>query len=221
MVTHIVWDWNGTLFDDVTAVYGAACEVFAARGLPEVSLDAYRAAYTRPISLFYSRLFGHEFDAAEFSDMDHDFHAAYRARLPTCALASGAPETLTAWRRRGGKQSLLSMWRHDELVPFVARCGIADEFARIDGLRGPGGGRKATHLADHLTALDVDPRDVLVVGDSVDDADAAAEAGASAVLYDGGYHDHPALDAAGVPVVGSLAEALPGEGVPVRTRPRQ
>ncbi len=206
---HIVWDWNGTLFDDVAAVYGAACEIFAARGLPPVTLDAYRAAYTRPISLFYARLFGREFDAAEFPGLDHDFHAAYRTRMSQCGLTEDAAEALVSWRRRGGTQSLLSMWRHDELVPFVERLGISGEFTRIDGLRGVGGGRKSTHLARHLAALELDPADVLLVGDSVDDAAAAADAGATCVLYDGGYHDRTALDAAGVPVVGSLVDALP------------
>ena len=209
MGTHIVWDWNGTLLDDVAAVYGAACETFAARGLPPVTLDAYRAAYTRPLSLFYARLFGREFDAAEFPGLDHDFHTAYRTRVSGCGLAEGAAEALASWRRRGGTQSLLSMWRHEELVPFVERFGIAGEFTRIDGLRGPGGGHKTTHLARHLAALELQPADVLLVGDSVDDADAAADTGAACVLYDGGYHDRGALDAVGVPVVGSLVRALP------------
>ena len=209
MGRHIVWDWNGTLFDDVAAVYGAACETFAARDLPPVTLDAYRAAYTRPISLFYSRLFGREFDVAEFPGLDHDFHTAYRTRMSRCGLAEGAAEALESWRRRGGTQSLLSMWRHEELVPVVERFGIAGEFTRIDGLRGPGGGRKSTHLARHLAVLELQPADVLLVGDSVDDADAAADTGAACVLYDGGYHDRGALDAVGVPVVGSLERALP------------
>ncbi|MDT7671516.1 MAG: hypothetical protein QOC74_4299, partial [Pseudonocardiales bacterium] len=34
VIEHIVWDWNGTLFDDAQVVYLAACEVFAAHGLP-------------------------------------------------------------------------------------------------------------------------------------------------------------------------------------------
>lgn len=64
-------------------------------------------------------------------------------------------------------------------------------------------------LARHLAVLELQPADVLLVGDSVDDADAAADTGAACVLYDGGYHDRGALDAVGVPVVGSLVRALP------------
>ena len=60
-------------------------------------------------------------------------------------------------------------------------------------------------LARHLAVLELQPADVLLVGDSVD---AAADAGAACVLYDGGYHDRSALYAVGVPVVGSLVRAL-------------
>jgi phosphoglycolate phosphatase-like HAD superfamily hydrolase len=60
----------------------------------------------------------------------------------------------------------------------------------------------------HLAALEgVVPGRVVVVGDAVDDARAAAHAGARAVLYTGGSHSRASLAAAGVPIVDSLAEA--------------
>jgi phosphoglycolate phosphatase-like HAD superfamily hydrolase len=49
---------------------------------------------------------------------------------------------------------------------------------------------------------------VLVVGDALDDAAAAAEVGVPCVLFDGGSHPRSELEEAGVPVVGSLVEAL-------------
>lgn len=57
-VEHIVWDWNGTLFDDARVSYEASVELFAARGLRPVSFDEDRSAFTRPIAVFYEALFG-------------------------------------------------------------------------------------------------------------------------------------------------------------------
>ena len=48
----------------------------------------------------------------------------------------------------------------------------------------------------------------MVIGDAVDDALAAAHVGALAVLYTGGSHSRSSLEAVGVPVVDSLAEAV-------------
>jgi phosphoglycolate phosphatase-like HAD superfamily hydrolase len=50
--------------------------------------------------------------------------------------------------------------------------------------------------------------EVVVVGDVADDARAAAEAGASCVLYDGGSQSRAVLERTGCPVVSSLVEAV-------------
>jgi phosphoglycolate phosphatase-like HAD superfamily hydrolase len=65
-------------------------------------------------------------------------------------------------------------------------------------------------MARHLAAMGtlVDIRTVVVVGDAVDDAVAAAHVGARAVLYTGGSHSRVSLAAAGVPVVDTLEEAV-------------
>jgi HAD superfamily hydrolase (TIGR01549 family) len=140
--------------------------------------------------------------------MDDEFHDAYRTVLAELELADGARQVLAGWRARGGSQSLLSMFRHDELVPLVRSHGIESEFVRVDGLVGPGGGRKADHLRRHLAALRLGPDQVLVIGDSIDDAAAAEAVGARSVLYDGGSHPPEVLRAAGVPVVDALADAV-------------
>jgi phosphoglycolate phosphatase-like HAD superfamily hydrolase len=48
----------------------------------------------------------------------------------------------------------------------------------------------------------------VVIGDTVDDALAARHVGAAAVLYTGGSNSRASLEAAGVPVVDDLAEAV-------------
>ncbi len=37
--THIVWDWNGTLFHDIDAVIGATNSAFAEIGLEPITLE--------------------------------------------------------------------------------------------------------------------------------------------------------------------------------------
>ena len=109
---------------------------------------------------------------AEFRALDDAFHVAYRAGLAGCRLAADAWRRSRAWT---GTQSLLSMFFHDELVPVVTRHGLLAHLRRVDGLRDAvGGGPKAPHLRAHLAALAVDPADCVLIGDSVDDADAAA-----------------------------------------------
>lgn len=205
---HIVWDWNGTLFHDIDAVVGATNAVFEPYGLGSYDADSFRAVYTRPIWAAYERMLGRPLRDGEWETLDLGFHDNYHRLMLECGLAEDALVTLESWKAAGGRQSLLSMWAHDRLVPKITELGIDHHFARIDGLRSASGGHKAESMVAHLLALGIDPAGVLVIGDSLDDAHAAQHVGARAVLYTGGMTSRADLMACGVPVVDTLANAI-------------
>ncbi len=157
-MVHVVWDWNGTLFDDVEAVVAATSEIFAPYGLGPFGLDEFRAFYTRPIWVAYERVLGRALQDGEWERLD----------------------------------------------------GLSDAFHRVEGLVLPeqAGGHKAGLLARHLAELGIDPADVIIIGDSADDAVAARQAGARAVMYTGGMTGRANLERIGVPVVNRLADAV-------------
>jgi phosphoglycolate phosphatase-like HAD superfamily hydrolase len=207
--THIIWDWNGTLFHDIDAVVGATNEVFRPYGLGAIDPDGFREVYTRPIWVAYERLLGRALHEGEWERLDQGFHDHYHRLMLACGLAEGAVETLLAWEGSGSTQSLLSMWRHERLVPKIGEFGIDRHFTRVDGLRdGAPGGHKAEHMLAHVAALDLDPERTVVIGDSLDDAHAAAHVGARAILYTGGMTRRSELESSGFPVVDTLSRAL-------------
>ncbi|MGW2019032.1 HAD family hydrolase [Streptomyces sp. NPDC001927] len=210
---HLVWDWNGTLLDDIEAVIGATNAAFAELGLEPITLARYRELYTVPVPKFYERLMGRLPTDAEWLIMDDAFHRHYWQRADACGLTAGAAELLAARQESGFTQSLLSLAPHTELVPLVRRHGIESRFVRVDGRIGSSTEGKSAHMVRHLEALvalggGVVAERVVVIGDAADDARAAAHVGARAVLYTGGSHSRASLEAAGVPVVDSLAEAV-------------
>jgi phosphoglycolate phosphatase-like HAD superfamily hydrolase len=207
-VRHLVWDWNGTLFDDQVAVVEAVNDALARLGLPAIDADGYRTHFTRPVERFYEQVAGRAISAEEWQTLDAAYHDSYLGRLERLALAPDARAALEAGEAAGLSQSLLSMWRHDDLVPLVERLGIGRFLVRVDGLRRSDGGGKAQHLRAHLAALELEPERVVLVGDALDDLAAARAVGAGCVLYDGGSHHRHALEATGAPVVDSLTEAV-------------
>ncbi|MFB8088517.1 HAD family hydrolase [Streptomyces sp. NPDC055992] len=207
--THLVWDWNGTLLDDNTAVVGATNAAFGEVGLAPITVEQYREMYCIPIPRFYERLMGRLPTDAEWERMDGVFHRHYTEQRDACGLTAGAAELLARWQLTGGSQSIMSMYRHEELVPVVRGFGIEGHFLRVDGRTGPSGGSKAQYMERHLAALEgISPQRTVVIGDAVDDAVAAAHAGAQAVLFTGGSHSRASLEKAGVPVVDTLADAI-------------
>jgi phosphoglycolate phosphatase-like HAD superfamily hydrolase len=223
-VRHLVWDWNGTLFDDHEAVVAAVNDALAGLGVAAIDADTYRTHFTRPVQRFYEQVAGRPITVEEWRALDDAYHDSYQAWVARLGLAADAPAALEAAEAAGLGQSLLSMWRHEDLVPLVERLGIGRFFTRVDGLRVPGGAGKAEHLVAHLAALGLDAAAVMLVGDALDDLHAARAVGARCVLYDGGSHHRHVLEAAGVPVVDSLtaavAAALEASGRPPGTARR-
>lgn len=207
---HLVWDWNGTLLGDGRIMMRSVIAAFAAAGLPEVTIEDHRKYFTRPISTFFEKLAKRPLSAAEHGVLQQSFEAAYRGIAANLALTSHADAVLRKWVAAGRTQSLLSMHPHEKLVPEIKKFGIAEYFLRADGYKGSGADTKAEHLKTHLAALGCPSLDdVVLIGDTVDDALAAQNAGLRCVIFHDARHalqdlDH--FDDLMVPVVRTLPE---------------
>lgn len=207
--SHIVWDWNGTLLDDNDVVLAAVNEVCVGFGRTALTWDEWRELYARPLRRTYEQVLDRALTDEDWARIDRLYHERYDLQLHTCGLAKGVPDQLHAWSASGRTQSLLSMWFHAQLVPTVERFGLTELFRRVDGLTTEvGGDSKAEHLVNHLRAQDLDPTEVLVIGDVVDDALAADAAGARCILVATGAMSRAALMRTGAPVADSIPEAL-------------
>jgi phosphoglycolate phosphatase-like HAD superfamily hydrolase len=205
---HLVWDWNGTLLDDLEIVVEAVNRSITAFGLSAITEDDYRDHYTRPVRDFYDGLFGRAIEDEEWLRLNTGFHDAYFELAIDVGLAPGADEAMGLLEEAGWSQSLLSMSPQDWLDDIVQRLGLTERFARVDGLSGPTGGLKAAHLDEHLRNLGIPGRWVFVVGDTPDDVAAARHVGATPILFHGGSHHREILEAEGVPIAETIVEAV-------------
>ena len=205
--SHLVWDWNGTLLDDLAIVVEAVNASIGRFGLNPITADDYRDHYTRPVRHFYDHLFGRIVEDDEWLRLNTAFHEVYFDLATDVELAPGAREAVELLETSGWTQSLLSMSPQDWLDGIVDRLGLRDRFEIVDGLSGPTGGLKAAHLEEHLRVLDIEGEGVVVVGDTPDDVAAARHVGARAVLFHGGSHHLERLESEGVPVAETIADA--------------
>jgi phosphoglycolate phosphatase-like HAD superfamily hydrolase len=212
-MAHVVWDWNGTLFDDLDIVVASVNESLRSLGAGPIDTGRYAATYRRPLHLFYETLLERTVAPEEMATIDRVFHDAYQALLDGARLTVDARVAVSLVARRGWTQSVLSMWWHDRLVPAVRHFGLEDHMLAVDGHRGTPGESKEIHLAHHVRQLTllfpaVSSEAVVVIGDVTDDADAARSAGVACVLYDGGSQPRAALEASGAPVASTLVQAV-------------
>jgi len=212
-VRHVVWDWNGTLFDDLPVVVDAVNACLRWRGADPIDVETYRRRFVRPLHRFYEDLLGVPVEAGDMAELDEVFQAAYRDGFDRVELHAESRAAVEAVAARGATQSIASMLWHELLVPTVRRFGLDDRMLAVDGHRGLAGDTKERHMVEHVRRLrqlfpGLDDVPMTVVGDIVDDADAARAARIGCVLFDGGSQSRARLESRGVPVADSLLDAV-------------
>ena len=206
-VSHVVWDWNGTLFDDFWLTARIATATLTEMGVPGISGEAVRDSFTRPFHVFYSRLLGRTVTAEEFAYIRRRYEAEYDSEVFGLSLQHDAERALELVAVRA-TQSLLSMAPDGQLQALVDHHAIRHRFLRVEGSpTASSDGNKATRLRDHLATLHIEPQRCVIVGDTVDDQEAAAGCGARAVLVTSGSQSRAALEATGSVVVDTLLDA--------------
>jgi len=205
---HLVWDWNGTLFNDLNDVVAATNSTLQWMGHPAITSARYRELYCRPVKTFHEKLIGHAISQPMWDVINAQFLAAYASNRRSAALAHDALICLAEARRLGMSQSLLSMMWHEQLLGDVAHYGVTAFFSVVDGDRDGKGETKASLLSRHLAAQRIAPRFVIVIGDTVDDALAAQAVGARCILVTANAAQSAATLKAFAPTVRTLTDAL-------------
>jgi pyruvate,water dikinase len=206
--THIVWDWNGTLLDDNTAVLAGVNAIRAAHNQPPITLDTWRDLFQRPHRIAYEQLLEHRLTDSDYHRATEIFNDHSRRARPECSLAATAQGALKEWTAKGNTQSLLSMTPHSDLLAEVAANEIANLFTFIAGRPDTEVLSKAELLRSHLAQDGIEPVNTVLIGDSIDDAQAANATGIRAILVATGTTSRAHLDRTGVPVVETVFDAL-------------
>jgi len=205
VLTHVVWDWNGTLFDDLATCVAVADTLLAEYGLPALNgIDDYRARFRFPVVDYYADLGFDTSPSGNFDAAARRYIELYGPAAADCALHDGAVETLAALHGSGVRQVLISASQHDNLVEQVTPFGLDEFLDGILGIEDIYAASKEALARRWLGEEGLRPSDVLFVGDSEHDFEIAHALGAACVLYSGGHHSRVRLESLGAPVVDDL-----------------
>lgn len=205
--THLIWDFNGTVLDDVRLGIRCVNIMLEKRGLPTLdSVEAYQKAFGFPIDAYYRRL-GFDFEKEDYETvLAPEWVAHYLAGEPHCGMNPGVRETMEAVTAMEVPQIMLSASKLEQLESQLDRLGIRNVFDEVLGLDNIHARSKA-FLA--LAWKERNPRACpLFVGDTGHDAEVAAAIGADCVLYTGGHQSEAQLSGLGYPLIHDLRELL-------------
>ncbi len=209
---HVIWDFNGTLLDDLQLCLDIIGEMLAAEGLPELTLERYHEVFDFPVRDYYERI-GFDVRGARFARLARVFMAHYRERVARCPIHPQVEVALVRLAERGLTHSVLSA-AAERLVDsillerslrhhFVAVVGLGDDHAAGKVERGRQWLRDAARKGSGF-----DGPSTLLVGDTTHDAEVARELGVRCALLACGHHGRRRLEATGAPVYASIAELI-------------
>jgi phosphoglycolate phosphatase len=204
MIRNIIWDWNGTLIDDVDAAITAVNGILAARNMPPTTKDRYFEDFKLPIIRYYESL-GINFNSEPFENIASEFNASYRLQLPGMKLMRGAAEILEKLKSKGCRQFIISAFQQDDLVELVRDFGIDGYFDEIIGQSNRRAGRKEDMALKWLKRSGIDPKNAMVIGDTVYDNDVAVALGCGCILVSNGHQSRNTLFSCGADVLDDLS----------------
>ena len=204
-IRQILWDWNGTLLDELEYAVQVRNRTFPAFGLPGLrSVEEYQAQFTFPVRLYYERagVTEESFDAVAHAWMDE-----YVRGCAAVPLHPDALETLARFRGAGLRQAILSASPLEVLKKQLERYPLEGCFDSVLGLTDIYARSKEAVGRAYLDGCGVAPEATVMIGDTLHDAEVARALGIGCILVARGHQGKKTLLTAGVDVVESLTEA--------------
>ena len=206
---HIVWDWNGTLLDDTWLCCESLNLLLAQDGRAAVDPEKYRRIFEFPVIKVYQAI-GFAPNEEAFRALSVRFMHAYEQRKVECKLHLGAIELIDALKSAGKTHSILSAYERVLLESTLSAFGLNGRFCKLCGGEDIHAGSKEERAKVHLQSIDVKPNDVLYIGDTTHDIEAARAMGVDCLLVAHGHQHRSRLEGHGVRVVDNFAELAQG-----------
>ena len=91
---RVIWDFNGTILDDLRVSIDAADELLTNHGLkPMLTVEKYHEVFGFPIIDYYKRI-GFDFSKVPYSVLAHEWVAIYLRRVKDAKIRAGVKEAI-------------------------------------------------------------------------------------------------------------------------------
>ena len=195
-MSHVVWDWNGTLLDDTWLSTDITNGMLVRRGLPALSVENYRCRFGFPLDA-YCRAIGFDLERESFDGVSREFIEEYERRRLDCRLHRFARALIAAFAVAGLEQLVLSAYRQETLDELIDHFALRQVLRRTIGVNNDRGEGKVARGRKWIATAGVDPGRVLLIGDTLHDHEVAEAVGATCVLVAHGHQSQGRLRTAG------------------------
>jgi len=188
VIRNIIFDWSGTLVDDLPAVWKATNYVLTQAERQEMTLEQFRAEFCLPFNLFYDRHVPH----VKLAQLEEWFHSRFREVQDSVCELPHARDFLEFCRSKRLRTFLLSTVHRDHFAVQSATTGFGQYLERP--YLNVWDKRKKIH--EILAENKLDPDETLFIGDMQHDIETARHGGIHSCAVLTGYNTLEQLRAA-------------------------
>ncbi len=198
--THLLWDWNGTLLDDLQLCIRLLGDLLASQGLPPVSKERYLEIFDFPISEYYQKA-GFDFSKESYESLAKRYMQIYPRAGCWLGPVPGMLPVVEQLHRLGIYQGILSASDRQILLQQLSYSGYPEKwFREVLGLENFYGVSKVALGQRWMEQSGISPEQVIYVGDTTHDAETAQAMGCRCILVGWGHQSVEKLEKAGVPL---------------------
>lgn len=204
----VLWDWNGTLLDDLEMNLEVMKELMTENGLLNVPpKEFYLEHFGFPVGDFYE-LLGFDFSKIDYLKLADDYVEKYEEKFKTTGLFENTEKTLNTLFENGVHQAVISATGQERLVPQVKRFEISKVFDAILGTENDLGKGKTAVAKEWLQKSKADPKRTVFIGDTLHDLETANAIGCDCILISRGHNSKDRLLKTGCRVLGDISQVL-------------
>ena len=204
-IRSIIWDWNGTLLNDVEISILSMNQLLEKRNYPLLTTEKYLAIFTFPVQEYYKQA-GVDFDVYDWDTIAMEFISNYRKNVQIAKLHRDVRMTLDHFHRKNISQYILSAMQQDFLTETVSAAGINGVFKKIVGLNNHYAATKEDIAEDLLKEIELESYEVCMVGDTIHDFEVAQSVDIPCILIAHGHQSFERLNRTGTVVVKDFQE---------------
>ncbi len=204
--THVIWDFNGTILDDVETVISANNAMLSRRNMKLIDgIDDYLSKIDVPMLDFYRSL-GFDFEKEKFTDLALEWGEDYRAAARSAKIYPDVKDTLERFKVLGLTQIIISASEKKLLKDQLSALGISEYFKEVLGLDDFHTIDKRA-IAKEWRKQNPDARAVLI-GDTENDVQIAKDMSCDCILKEGGHRSRASLSRYGLPIIPDTSELV-------------
>lgn len=180
VIRNVIFDWSGTLVDDLPAVWEASNHVFRLAGVSPLTPEQFRAEFRLPYRGFYDKFVPH----VPLEQLEVWFHTRFVECQDSVVALPHAREILEFCRAQGLRVFLLSTVHPRHWETQAEATGLRHYFERPYA----GVADKRNLIAEVLSDNLLDPQATMFIGDMQHDIETAKHGGVHSVAVLTGYN---------------------------------